>query len=271
MTTIISYGGGVQSTAMLVLAAQGTLGYDVNAVVFANVGDKSEHPRTLAYIRDVAEPYAVAHGLTFVTVQRVLKKTGQPIDLYDEIVDPNYRGIKIPVRMDKTGAPGNRSCTSDYKIRPISRWLRSQGVSKDNPATVLIGISTDEVFRVGRRQPVRNQQAAYPLIELGYSRSQCQAIIQQAGIPVPPKSSCYFCPFHTNQSWSEMRRDEPDLFAKSVELEGIINQKRHDLGRDRVWLSNHQAPLDSSVAVAQETLPYDSDISGECGSGYCWT
>lgn len=57
---VISYGGGVQSTAMLVLAAQGRLGYPVTHALFANVGDQAEHPRTLAYVRDVAAPFAAA-------------------------------------------------------------------------------------------------------------------------------------------------------------------------------------------------------------------
>lgn len=43
---VISYGGGVQSTAMIVLAAQGKLG-PVTDAIFANVGDDSEHPQTL--------------------------------------------------------------------------------------------------------------------------------------------------------------------------------------------------------------------------------
>ena len=43
---VISYGGGVQSTAMLVLANQGAID-SVDAALFSNVGDDSEHPATL--------------------------------------------------------------------------------------------------------------------------------------------------------------------------------------------------------------------------------
>ncbi|MGI5401976.1 hypothetical protein ACQEVG_21530 [Streptomyces sp. CA-135486] len=38
----IPYGGGVHSTALLVLTAQGHIPYD--AFLFAKVGDDSEHP-----------------------------------------------------------------------------------------------------------------------------------------------------------------------------------------------------------------------------------
>lgn len=39
---VFSFGGGVQSTAALVLAAQGEI--DFTAFIFANVGADSEHP-----------------------------------------------------------------------------------------------------------------------------------------------------------------------------------------------------------------------------------
>ena len=35
--------------------------------------------------------------------------------------------------------------------------------------------------------------AAYPLREWEWSRAACEARIARAGLPVPPKSSCYFC------------------------------------------------------------------------------
>jgi hypothetical protein len=58
---VVSYGGGVQSNALLVLAAQGRIDY--RTFLFANVGDDSEHPATLRYVRGVAMPYAAAHGI----------------------------------------------------------------------------------------------------------------------------------------------------------------------------------------------------------------
>ena len=58
---VVSYGGGVQSTALLVLAAQGLIPHRM--FLFANVGDDSEHPATLHYVRAIAAPYAAAHGI----------------------------------------------------------------------------------------------------------------------------------------------------------------------------------------------------------------
>ena len=57
---IFSYGGGVQSTAALVLAAHNVIDYDT--FVFANVGNDSEHPETLDYINSYAIPFVLDHG-----------------------------------------------------------------------------------------------------------------------------------------------------------------------------------------------------------------
>ena len=50
----ISYGGGVQSTALLVLAAQKRI--DFRTFLMANVGDDSENPGTLRYLEEYAKP-----------------------------------------------------------------------------------------------------------------------------------------------------------------------------------------------------------------------
>jgi len=34
----------------------------------------------------------------------------------------------------------------------------------------------------------------YPLIDWGWNRERCKEEIAKAGLPVPPKSSCFFCP-----------------------------------------------------------------------------
>lgn len=218
----ISYGGGVQSTALIVLAAQGVIDYPL--ALFSNVGEQSEHPATLAYVRDVAAPWAAAHGIEVVELQR-RTRDGRTEDLYDRLMRPGSRSLPIPVRM-AGGAPGTRACTADFKIRVISKELKARGATIDRPATVAVGISTDEIERMNSRRDEPTETIVYPLIDLRLSRADCMRIIADAGLPVPPKSACYFCPFHRPQVWAEMRRDEPELFEKSALLEDTLNARR---------------------------------------------
>lgn len=265
---VVSYGGGVQSTALLVLAAQGEIDY--RTFLMANVGDDSEHPATLAYVRDVAMPYAAAHGLELVELDKVLRD-GTTETLYGRLTRPGSRSFPIPVRMPDTGAPGTRSCTMDFKIRVIGRELRRRGASAETPATVAIGFSTDELHRANRKRTQPWEVPAYPLLDLGLSRASCSALIARAGLPAPPKSACYFCPFHRPATWAEMRRDEPELFDRSVALERLLNERCDELGRDHVYLTRFGRPLDEAIAEAQPTLFDEPDGPEECDEGACWT
>ena len=71
---IFSFGGGIQSMAALILAAQGQL--TISTFLFANVGDDSEHPATLRYVHDVAMPYAAQHGIDLIELHRVRRARG---------------------------------------------------------------------------------------------------------------------------------------------------------------------------------------------------
>jgi hypothetical protein len=264
----ISYGGGVQSTAMIVLATQGRI--DADVALFANVGDDSEHPATLAYVRDVAIPWAAERGLPVHELGRV-KRDKTVETLMGRLVKEGSRSLPIPVRMSN-GAPGTRSCTKDFKIDVVGKWLKGHGATKDDPAIVNIGISTDEIQRVGNKRVMPYEQPVYPLIDLGYSRSDCQRIIADAGLPVPGKSSCFFCPFHRPQTWAEMARDEPDLFTKSADLEDLLNDRREVRGKDPVFLTRFGIPLREAIKPAQDMLPGFADPDFDtCDEGYCFT
>lgn len=263
----ISYGGGVQSTALVVLAATGRIEADV--ALFANVGDDSEKPKTIQYVHEVAIPWAAERGFPIHELQRV-RRDGTVETLHQQL-NADSRTINIPVRM-ANGAPGNRNCTHTFKMAVVRRWLKAHGASAANPADVLIGISTDEIERASNRRDEPIESPHYPLIDLGLDRAACAQIIRDAGLPVPPKSACYFCPLHNRQAWAEMRRDEPDLFEKSVQLERVLNIRRDKLGKDHVFLTRYGRPLNEAISEAQATLPgLEPDGHESCDSGACWT
>lgn len=264
----ISYGGGVQSTALVLLAIEGQLDYDV--ALFANVGDDSEHPGTLKWVREVMQPYAAKHDFPIHELDRVMRD-GSHRTLMEDL-ERDSRTINIPVRMSN-GAPGNRNCTNAFKIRVVGKWLKAHGASKDNPATVAIGISTDEIHRANSKRVEPYERPVYPLLDLGWSRQDCLRYIEAILGKVPPKSSCYFCPFHRPAVWSEMRRHEPELFWKSVDLERTLNERRDLLGKDHVWLTRFNKPLDEAIQPEQDVLPGLEWEYGDdgCDSGACFT
>ena len=67
-----------------------------------------------------------------------------------------------------------------------------------------------------------------------------------------------------------MRRDDPATFAKAVDLERLLNDRRDMLGKDHVYLTRFARPLDEAIGEAQATL-FDADGWGEsCDEGVCF-
>lgn len=140
-----SSGGGVQSTAALVLSAERKIDFPVH--LFSNVGDDSEHPDTLVYVREHLMPYAERHGIEYHELHR-RTRAGEVETLYGRLVKEGSRSLPIPVRMSN-GAPGTRSCTMDFKLRVIAKWHKEHGATEADPSVTGIGFSTDEAPAVG--------------------------------------------------------------------------------------------------------------------------
>lgn len=265
MIRAISYGGGVQSTALLVLAAQGEIDYRL--ALFANVGNDSENPATVRYVEQVAKPYAERHGIELVEVQRI-KRDGSPDTVMRRIHEAK-RSIVVPVRLSM-GAPGNRTCTVDFKIKPVAKELKRRGATKENPAMLALGISMDEMTRM-RTAQTPHEIHDYPLVfQARMTRQDCINVIERAGLPVPPKSSCWFCPFHSRAEWRRMARHDPDMFEKCVELERLMNDRRAELGKDKVWFSSALRPLDEAFSDDGQLSMFTGEEATCDIGGYCF-
>lgn len=268
----VSFGGGQQSTALLVLAARGEIDYQT--FLFANVGDDSEHPATLRYINEHAQPFADRHDLNLRTLHRVGvrgARAGEGRTLMADLMRSTSRSIGIPVHL-AGGGPGTRQCTDRYKIGVIARELKRLGATAEDPATVAIGISLDEIHRANNRARIPYERVVYPLLDLGLRRTDCQRIIREADLPVPPKSACWFCPMKRPTEWHELRRTEPDLFERACALEDQLVERRVRLGKDAAYLTGLGRPLREAIPDGVDLLPLDDgDGDGSCDSGWCMT
>lgn len=264
---VFSSGGGVQSIAALVLSAQGVIDFPTH--IFANVGDDSEHPDTIRYVEEYAKPYAAANGIEFLEVRRI--KNGAPVTIYQEVLDETIKGIPIPIRSSDPkldGAPGLRGCTKHFKAIPVSRETKRRGATPAAPAVVGLGISLDERQRMSMSR-IAWQVFEYPLIDLRMTRDMCESVIRNVGLPVPPKSACWFCPFLRFSRWREMKEREPSVFMNAVVFELDINAKQARNGKPPVYLTRFGKPLDRVVDHEQAMMDFDDDAG--CDSGFCMT
>ena len=248
----LSFGAGVQTTALLVLIAEGKWPRP-DAIVFADTGN--EHDETYAYMSEVSGPFARDNGLDILALGPDWRTGHYAADLESYCIE--HRML-----------PGTwvRWCTDRYKVRPILRYLkRVMGATSADPVESWIGISTDEKARA-RPSTADFQIKRYPLIERGYSREDCAGIISASGLPPAPKSGCWFCPFQKQSRWHQLKRERPDQFQRALFMEGNAR------GRDG---SSKYLPMFGSlerVALQDELPGFDAAIEAEggCVSGSCF-
>jgi transposase len=121
--------------------------------------------------------------------------------------------------------------THEYNIEVINRQLRRLlGVGPRAPigsGTVnsLLGLSLDEVQRM---KPARERWVTieWPLIDLRMTRHDCLLWLARNGYPIPPKSSCIGCPFHSDADWREMRDHRPAEWEDACDFDERIRQLR---------------------------------------------
>ncbi len=169
----------------------------------ADVG--GEHPETYCYIEYFGK-WLAKHDLEITTLSPVThahlyddKRLGGLANTLEEYC--LKRGI-IPLL-------AVRWCSVMFKGDPLENWRKQHDYAFTN-----IGMSASEPRRVRGDPAVR-----YPLVEADIHRPECIRIIQRAGLEVPIKSGCFFCPGARLASMRRLYYDHPDLYDRCIALE----------------------------------------------------
>ncbi len=235
MKQILSFGGGVQTTALAIMAARGEI--EVDEVVFADTG--AEKPETYWYMEAYTLPILKEAGIPFATVHPT---PHYGLSLYDYL----WRVKSIPFIRKPF-------CRVKFKAMPVRKHAPD--------AIQFIGFSSDESQRA--ENPM-HQGKQFPLIELGLKGSDCMRIISDYGWPTPTKSSCFFCPFQRPSEWNWLKVRHPELIEKALALEAQFHEKKPHL-RHEVGLFGWR-PLwkwSSGIQMEFDLQEYS------CWSGYC--
>ena len=269
--TVISLGGGVQSSVMALMASEGAFGKVPDCAIFADT--HWEPPTIYTHLDWLAERltfllYIVDNGRSLREDARALvNHSGNSnfIDrpLYLKGLDGHGDGI------------GRRQCTEHYKIRPVRRKIREllglrkrQRVPSDATVELWLGISTDEAIRI---KPSRNRwiENRYPLIEAGMSRKDCLAWWEARYERPLERSACIGCPYQSRQRWVESKRRWPELFDEAVEIDANMRGKL--AFAKEPYLHPRRIPLAQAVRLDEGELGADRHPDGfgnEC-EGYC--
>lgn len=244
-THVLNLGAGVQSSTLALMAEHGevVVDGDVWRPEIAIFSDTKAEPQSVYTWLDWLETqlsfpvFRVSHGDLAADGLEV-RRSGRSGKIYHRTLIPNFTVNKV------SGSKGMlpRKCTGDYKINPITKFVREYVNLKSHrkytrspkdPVTgkfqvdisypefqVIrwLGISTDEASRMKDSGEAWSLNV-YPLIEMGMSRDDCMAWMESKGYPRPPRSACVFCPYHSDAEWSRLKREEPSEFQRAVDWE----------------------------------------------------
>lgn len=268
---IISLGAGVQSSTLALMAAHGEVTPMPDGAIFADTqAEPASVYRWLGWL-EKRLPFPVYRVTAGSLAARSLKmkstKDGR-----------RFSSTDIPFfTLSADGSVGKirfRSCTRDFKIKPIVREARRlSGAKRGETATRVIqwiGISTDEIYRIKDSRDAWIEHR-WPLIEKRMSRTSCLDWMESHGYPEPPRSACVFCPFHSNREWRRLKDDEPKEFERAVQFERDLQsvKSRSENFEATPFLHRDAIPLDLvDLSTAEErgqmTL-WDNECEGMCG------
>lgn len=168
----------------------------------------------------------------------------------------------------KAEAEANAARKANKPIPPRLPFPSAEWKAMQADALVIqwIGISLDEIIRMkpSRKPWVENR---WPLIEARMNRHNCQRWIEAHGFPMPPRSACRYCPYHSDDEWRRQRDEEPSEFEKSLQFEKSLNLSR----TSQLFLHRSCKPLDqvdfsTDVERGQATLTgFGNECEGMCG------
>jgi len=214
---IISYGGGTNSTAMIIgLQKQGMV---PDHILFADTG--GERQATYSYISYFSK-WLKQNGMPEIEIVKYKTKDGIELTLEQDIINNNT----LPAI-----AFGFKSCSDKFKIRPQSKFINER--YKGDEIVHYIGYDIGESRRV-KDNPLKNHTNLYPLIEWGWDRPRCVEEILLSKLCLPGKSSCFFCPSMKKPEILTLSDDEKER-VKFIESNAKNKVELKGLGRQYAW------------------------------------
>lgn len=269
MKNIVSYGGGTQSTALILMALNGEYGLPrPDFGVYADTGGEPEFINEYVryFIKLVKDTFdfdifVIQYKKGLVEEQLCEGKISKTGKIYTSSVPPYFT-------KDETGKVGmlNRQCTNDFKTRPINKFIKSK-LARGEQYRIWIAISFDERSRM-KISTDKKRINYYPLVEHFIRRNESIDYVKKWGIKTPQRSSCFFCPFHSDRYWQWLKDFHPSEFERAVDFEKTVQARPNDYNRDQIFLHRSCKPLDQVQFTDENQLNMFPELIDECG-GEC--
>jgi len=247
---IVSFGGGVQSTAMAILAVQGKI--EVDAFVFCDTG--FEQSIVFDFLETRTKPMLEKAGIPFYTAKT------------EDYAAKDFGNFALPAFYtinSKNGditRSGGMFCSDKWKKQVFRRFLMHEFNAKTYQ--VLMGFSTDEMHRAGRVKQTKKYQHRFPLLDLRMNRSECSLLVERTFNVTPPKSSCIFCPNHKQSEWIDVKSSCD--WERLIEIDKAIRASNLENGIERQFITPDCKPIDKVDFNEKNETIFSRLCAGEC-------
>ena len=266
-TQVLNYGGGWQTTGLLVLIKTGKLPRPDRIIISDTGREKSS---TWRYLHAVARPQMAEIGIDIEIAARSLAY----VDLYGHNGD-----LLLPVYT----ASGKMSafCSDEWKGQVVRRYLKlgSLGYTPEQITTMPQAAVKEAMkqriddtfvnwigFTYDERQRIKNTDGRwFPLVEMMLTKADIRSLIRSAGWPDPVSSACWMCANLSNEEWRYIRDSDPADFESACRIDEEIRENDIFNGGSGVWLHWSRVPLrDADLNVEDRKGP-----ARQCGLGLC--
>lgn len=277
--SVLSLGMGVQSTALYLMSALGELPR-IDYAVFSDTG--REMTGTMEYLEWLINWKDKNNGPEII----VKKQKNLFTDLLSSVNSAGRRFASIPAfttSINRAEGLLRRQCTYQYKIQVVDQAIRDMyGLRKHQrniKTTIWKGISADEATRMSIPETPW-KTFVYPFVGYGIpgvgkwfkldslthktmNRNDIKSWYKKHGFLVPPKSSCVFCPYHSDHTWSDMKENYPEDFEDAVRVDKAIRDSSQRGVEQQIFLHRSLKPLDE-VAFDPDSRIEFGECSGTC-------
>ena len=251
---IWNYGGGTQSIGMWVLIEQGRLPMP-EVIIMADTG--REASEVWEYHEQHIAPRMATMGCELIVI---------PHDwaIYD-IVDSKGK-ILLPVYTNDGEGRMPSFCSANWKRDVVQKFLtKEMGYGPKNPIIQWLGYSLDEKYRLKKKARRKWITLDYPLLafpnktvedtryHVRLRRNEVINLVQEAGLPEPPRSACWMCPQRSNLEWKHLKDQNDGDWEKAIAMDEELRQYDIAQGRDPVYLHRSYKPLSEADLEAVVT------------------
>ena len=262
---ILAMGGGIQTTALMLMALEGILNPAPDGTMFIDLGwESSKTYENLRQLQRMAE--AKGHPFKWVKGESIFEDLlaasfGQKMARTPPFFLKNQHGKRAQI---------GRDCTSHYKAERMAHEIRKMlgypaGKTVSGRVEVMLGISTDEAHRLNNNSKYTWIDNRFPLIDLNMSREDCEAFIASRNFEIPPKSACLGCPYRPNAEWKEMKENRPEEFKQVVFIDNAIRRGINKI-KDPLFIHQTLKPISEVDFDGSRKDGFGNDCSGMCAT-----